>query len=537
MKQFRIFLIGAFTLFVYNGLSAQQPSLGLLKTSEGLTNGYVLFTPQSNKDVYLIDNCGGLVNEWNFGEVPGAVCYLLDNGNLLRAGRDTIEIRDWDDNRIWFFALGANLGLNQHHDIEPLPNGNILCLVRHIVSSVDAYALGKDTAAIPGNLQLSKVIELQPIGLDSAAIVWEWRFADHFIQDVDNLRANFGVVADHSELIDINYPTVYSNDFTHCNAIEYNADLDQILISARSLDEILIIDHSTTTAEASGHSGGNTNKGGDFLFRWGNPLVYQQGTSADQKLFIQHDPKWIPNGYLDAGKITIYSNGGDSNSSNYSSLVLINPSVNSNGSYNRSGGKFIPLDYEWTWHGEILGDTMREGKMSGLHALPNGNMVTCETSKGQVTELTRAGEVLWVYKNPRGNLAYFQFDTVPNSNNSMFRAEKYPADFVGFQGKDLTSVGILEGTNAISDTCNLFTALINLNDWNVSIQNPVEAKMIRFSKFIESADLLIYDLQGKVVMHEANFEGNYLSLDLSPGVYQVQLKSTQGQFSKRIMIR
>jgi len=43
-----------------------------------------------------------------------------------------------------------------------------------------------------------------------------------------------------------------------------------------------VIDHSTTTAQAAGHSGGTYGKGGDLLYRWGNPNAYQHGTAADE---------------------------------------------------------------------------------------------------------------------------------------------------------------------------------------------------------------------------------------------------------------
>lgn len=56
-------------------------------------------------------------------------------------------------------------------------------------------------------------------------------------------------------------------DWTHANAIAYNPRLDQILLSFRNTGEIYIIDHSTTTAQAAGHTGGRYGHGGDFLYR------------------------------------------------------------------------------------------------------------------------------------------------------------------------------------------------------------------------------------------------------------------------------
>ena len=160
------------------------------------------------------------------------------------------------------------------------------------------------------------VLEIEPVGSNDANIVWEWHIWDHLVQDVDPELPNYGVVSDHPELQDVNYGTVGSNggpggsnaDWKHFNAIAYNEELDQIALSSRHHDEIYIIDHSTTTEEASGHTGGNSGMGGDYLYRWGNPMNYGRGTSNDQKLKSQHGVHWIPDNFPGGGNLLIFNN-------------------------------------------------------------------------------------------------------------------------------------------------------------------------------------------------------------------------------------
>ena len=92
------------------------------------------------------------------------------------------------------------------------------------------------------------------MGIDNAEIVWQWSFWDHMIQDYDPNKANYGVVAEHPELLDVNFIDSVGGasggrDWLHCNGIDYNAHLDQIAISCKNTNEIYIIDHSTTTEE------------------------------------------------------------------------------------------------------------------------------------------------------------------------------------------------------------------------------------------------------------------------------------------------
>ena len=77
------------------------------------------------------------------------------------------------------------------------------------------------------------------------------------------------------------------SDLLHMNAVAYNVELDQIVVSTPRFNEIWIVDHSTTTAQAAGHSGGRWKKGGDLLYRWGNPRAYSRGTKEQQTLFGQ----------------------------------------------------------------------------------------------------------------------------------------------------------------------------------------------------------------------------------------------------------
>ena len=129
-------------------------------------------------------------------------------------------------------------------------------------------------------------MELQPVGTNQATVVWEWHAWDHLVQEADPAKANYAPVAQHPELLHVNYAaTANQPDWLHLNSIDYNPALDQILLSSHGLNEVWVIDHSTTTAQAAGHSGGRSGKGGDLLYRWGNPAAYGQGTSASNSFW------------------------------------------------------------------------------------------------------------------------------------------------------------------------------------------------------------------------------------------------------------
>ena len=198
----------------------------------------------------------------------------------------------------------------------------------------DATAAGRRPESVPNGLMVDSLVEIKPTGKTTGQVVWEWHLWDHLIQDHDKTKTNYGTVSAHPELVDVNFgqdvvgaiaatpdgannlrsigyvgntpnppngrgpggPGRGNPDWTHINSVAYNADLDQIVVSVHNFSEIWIIDHSTTTAEAASHKGGTSGKGGDLLYRWGNPRAYRAGTNVDQRLFAQHNASWIPKG-------------------------------------------------------------------------------------------------------------------------------------------------------------------------------------------------------------------------------------------------
>ena len=292
-----------------------QQTVGLFSNQNTAYNGYTLINSFGSKTTYLIDNCGTIVYEWNSNYGPAAAVYLLEDGNLLRTNRldsttfsfggsgGGIEILDSNSNVIWQYEVNSDSTLS-HHDLEVLPNGNILILAIEFISAQEADDNGSEVTA---DRYSEMILEVNPI---TDQIVWEWHAWDHLIQDTDTNLLNYGTISDYPGRININYAFDGTDpDWLHANSIDYNADLDQIIINSPTFNEFWILDHSTTTAEAADNIGGISGNGGDILYRWGNPQAYNRGDSTNQVFEFQHDAHWIPSGLPDEGKIMIFNNG------------------------------------------------------------------------------------------------------------------------------------------------------------------------------------------------------------------------------------
>ena len=134
-------------LLVFNLITAQE-TVGLIfdDVNASKSGGYTLFTSLNDDRVFLMNNCGEVVNQWDFSGQIGRQVYLLENGNLLQGNGFNADIRDWDNNILWSINYMTDLGFRVHHDLEPLPNGNFLVLVRDPYTDVEMFAQGMDTS-------------------------------------------------------------------------------------------------------------------------------------------------------------------------------------------------------------------------------------------------------------------------------------------------------------------------------------------------------------------------------------------------------
>lgn len=538
MKHLYILITTLFSL----GVSAQTRTVGtLLHNAAEAYDGYTLLSPlhSSNNKTYLIDNCGDTVHSWSASLSAGLTATLLPNGDLLRPAIEPtatvvaggsggrVQVFDWNSNMIWDYLVSSQTE-NAHHEVVPMPNGNFLVLMWSVKDSLECVTNGRNPSTIPDKLVWSeKIIEVEPTGPTTGNIVWEWDIWDHIIQDFDSTRQNFGVVANHPELLDVNYLgwSAGGKDWLHANAINYNAQLDQIVMSCRYTHEIYVIDHSTTTAEAAGHTGGLRGKGGDILFRWGNPAVYRKGTPADQKLYAQHNSAWIPPGLTDAGKIMIFNNGNTRPGGDFSSIDIINPLMDSAGNYRMTmDGKFLIDSTFWSYTAPQPTDFF-SAYISGAQRLPNGNTLICSGTWGHLFEITPSGEKVWEYLSPVTTSGVLSQGSTPASNpvhgtfNWVFRANKYPLNYPAFTNKTLTPGDPVE-QDPLPSICDIAITVQESGAAVVKVfPNPATNNLM-----IEGAAgsiVKIYSVTGSLVLQSSIIDQKQI-IDISmlqPGMY------------------
>jgi len=524
-------------LLLYPNQSQLQRTLGLIYHAEDAYEGYTLFSPISSKETYLIDICGYVVNKWVSNHLPGQTAYLLANGDLLRTARipgnftgggvgGKIEIYSWDGKLKWSRTF-ATESYHQHHVAHPMPNGNILTILWQKYTKDEAIHKGFNPAKITNQgIWSDKIIEFKPLMNNELEIVWEWDFWDHTIQDFDPSKSNFGVVADHPELLDVNFsedPGANVAEWLHVNSLDYHPELDQLLISSKYHNEFYIIDHSTSTSEAKSHTGGKYGKGGDFLYRWGNPRSYHRGSQADHWLFGQHDVQWIKKGMPGENNILLFNNGSNRKDELYSTVEEIITPVTLSGNYiSEINVPFLPELPSWIYQSNPKTD-FYSSRISGAQRLPNGNTLICEGNGGNFFEVNQRDKIVWQYINPINNFGQNIQGSSP-INTDVFKVVRYSKDFSGFDNRNMTGTSTLEINTDIYD-CDHLTASKDQSFHNISLYpNPANDRIFISGILNDSFHYIIRDITGKIIQEDNVIKNNSININtLLPSLYVIQI--------------
>jgi len=484
-------------------------------------DGLILYNPNNNRTTYLKDTTWQTVNSW-MGSVSCAYsAYLMPDSSIWRGDVNSgatmrgaaygglMQQYDWDGDVIESFVW-SNSDHQQHHDFYPMSNGHLLLVSWDRKTAAEAQALGRQN--VSGDIWPDEVIEYDPVG-DSVA--WEWHFWDHLIQDVDSTKPNYGVISEHPELLNINVGQVLGGDWMHCNTVDYNADRDEIVLTSHNLHEIYVIDHSTTTAEAAGHSGGNRGKGGDFLCRWGNPQNYERGTSADRIFYVVHGANWIRSGMPGAGDIIVLNNGNRSGTSgDSSSIVQITPPLDSSDHYYiHPDSGFGPATPTWMYSN---GRSFYADHLGGAYRLPNGNTLAILGTNGIFDEIAPDGQIVWA-RGGAGQLGH---------------PMKYARDF---------STGTIE-SHAVQQLCRFESVGPNPFVTTTSLRYVIPSR--------SRVALSVVDVSGRIVQRLASCvqDGGSYTVSFAPGqrlaagVYFARLEVTpvssgQKQVVTRVLVK
>lgn len=485
-----------------------------LNPSQAQFDGYAVYNNQNQSTTYLIDAFGSIAHSWSLPTNANYALALKPNGNLVRgavqqgnllnASAVGGKVQEFDPSGalVWEFVY-STANYVTHHDLCLMPNGNVLLIAWFVQTNAQLQALGYtgSTAKWP-----TRIIEVQQNGT-GGEVVWEWNMLDRLIQYVDPTKPNYMPIAEHPERMNINVavqsgggPGGGGGDWFHVNGIDYNETLDQIAFSSRYASEIFIIDHSTTTAEAAGHTGGNAGMGGDFLFRWGKPANY--GTSGTQTIAgAVHDVRWIKDGRPNAGYLQFVNNVGGPSGNTV--IDAINPPLNGYNYDRTSNTAFGPTTYDWRH--VCLGNS--DGQ-SASDRMPNGNIFVA-LSDEYMYEVDENGTTVWQY------------------NASPAKAFRYLC-------ADPAVIAILGG-----DVCSLTTDVNESSEANMeAFPNPSGGTIMLSG--IDASEILsieMVDGVGRTVLAV----GNALQVDMSDpaeGIYHMQVTLTSGQrITKRIVVQ
>jgi len=462
----------------------------LVSTASGQSWGdYTLIASQGSTTAKLVTLTGTTYKSWTLTGSNGYSCFLTPDRCLIRivggsggnAG-NRIEKVSWDGQVIWTYNVSA------HHDICYMPNGHVLAAVLTTATSAELSQNG--FTGITNSLKYDKIIEIDGV---NGQIVWEWRFIDHTVQGTNSSLVNYGVSSETPNKFNVaTQGTGGYNDWQHLNGIDYNPARDQIVFSCKHLKEVFVIDHSTTTAEAKTGSGGLSGKGGDFLFRWGNPTNYGK-TGAT--FGVIHDAAWglgetyqaqsedstLSTYHAYAGMISVWSN------TNVGGMCIQPPYIDSSYLFQYvAGSSYLP-----STHYRKLTLTGNSTNMGGNQLLPNGNMLL----------FAGAGASTAYEKSPSGSTVWSN-----NTANGCSKVTRYSAAYVN--GDYATICANVEiGSIDTTHTSNNNNGISDITVPKISFKNPVSiGEIVPINNLDQNNNntIQLYDITGKHIVSIQN---------------------------------
>ena len=497
-------------------------------------NGFAIYNAQGSSTTYLIDENQNIAHTWTMPTECNYTVQLKDNGNIVRGTKNNIQTGGTNN------SLGGAADAGRVQEIDPIGNVvmNFIYSSSSVLSHHDLTLIGnnilltawevKTTSEINnagGSVTSDKwpthFVEIASDGNGGGQIVWEWHIWDHMCQDTDTNAPNYSSnISDNPELIDINMIQAQGGpgggDWFHVNGVDYNEDLDQIVFSSRFASEIYIIDHSTTSAEAASHTGGNSGMGGDIMYRWGNPSNY--GISGTQVIVnAVHDVRWITDdGRPNGGFLQVFNNSGVSNS--ISTIDGIDaPWDAATNSYLRTAGQaFTPSSYTTRYE-------CGYGSASGQSAsdrMSNGN-IYINASGGQ------GGAGVMYEVDSIGNLVWGPY------NASSPKGFRYECDYPGIIALEpfMTSITSTSCFDATAMTENTFSDVITIYPNPTKDVITINFEATTFQKInINIINSLGQQVFASTFNHQIGTFNEKVDLaSFSEGLYFVKIANNEGE--------
>lgn len=404
----------------------------LFHSTAALMEGATLMPASNSTTLYSIDQ-SSVLKTWARGGYSG---YLTPQGTLLfhisgsstvgnrcppNAGYNGVGEMDWNGNIIRSVS-GAELGNGLHHAINFTPDGRWLIIAAELVN----YN-GRSICS-------EKIIDYDP---NTRQILWQWRAADHFTTD----QSDYGKI--HSSLLS-------TSDPLHFNSVDFDPINNLIVISAHWLFEILVIDRSTTTAQAATSTGGRFGKGGDILFRWGKATNYGISNSVTYVREAVHGAAFVPPGLPGAGNILLFANQSPA-FGNRSMAFEVRPVLQGNSFQRRGSGE---LDYSIPFYFDGGTKYISNAHFGGVQRLWNGNTVITFSQGNVAVEVDNNSA-----STGGGNVLYEWFFS-GSVNHGILR---YPLCYEGLRNTSIY--------NPQAEGCNNSTVPIIQRKWSSKLNN------------------------------------------------------------------